>query len=289
MTSSRAGSPPKTVHVRSYHRRGPDGWVDVTEHDRSSPNGGVPTGAAHDTADDTSRAYLDPRNVAKAQRQMEDYLTFFRQNAARDQALGVDHGWQLAVVHLEHFLDGTGTPVILSSEQVAQMPALLQAEEANRKRFENTFTANTRRPEINAALRGLADGGTLELADFWDVSTNPIHNRPGDYAAIGRSTLHSEGRFRAVREGDRIEIQGEVTHRLGVKGLGGMDDYYRDPYDFDAGQPGSFPAITLEHAGKARRFDMLSEPRRQRVTARVRARPDGRLELAAPPEWKPVE
>jgi hypothetical protein len=52
--------------------------------------------------------------------------------------------------------------------------------------------------------------------------------------------------------------------------------------------PGSFPAITLEHAGKAKRFDMLSEPRRQRVTARIRIRADGDLELDQPPVWGPI-
>lgn len=65
-------------------------------------------------------------------------------------------------------------------------------------------------------------------------------------------------------------------------------NYYRDPYDFDPGQPGSFPAITLEHAGKAKPFDMLSEPRRQQVTARVRVSADGRLELDGPPAWGPI-
>lgn len=219
---------------------------------------------------------------------MEDHLIFFRQNAARDQARGVDNGWPLAIAHLEHFLDGTGTPVALSSEQIDQMPALLKAEEANRKKFEDTFIADTDDRKLNDALKNLADGETLELTDFWDTMTETVHNRPGDYAAIGRSAVHSEGLLRATRKGDSIDFEGEVTHRLGVKEPG-TTDYYRDPYDFDAGQPGSFPAITLEHAGEAKSFDMVSEPRRQRVTARARIRPDGRLELAGPPAWGPVE
>ncbi|MEK0085664.1 hypothetical protein [Benzoatithermus flavus] len=82
---------------------------------------------------------------------MEDDLTFFRQNAARDKARGVDNGWELAIAHLEHFLDGTGTPVVLSSEQVARMPAFVNAEEVARQKSEATFTANTDRPELNTA------------------------------------------------------------------------------------------------------------------------------------------
>lgn len=238
MTSNRAGSPPKTVHVRAYRRRGPGGRVDVDEHRRSPPNGGA------------SRGYLDPRNVAKARRQIEDYLIFFRQNAARDQARGVDNGRPLAIAHLEHFLDGTGTPVVLSSEQIAHMPALLKAEEANRKKFEDTFTASTKNLELNTALRGLADGETLEFTGFWDTMTETAHNRPGDYAAIGRSVVHSEGLLRAARKGDSIDFEGEVTHRLGVKEPG-TTDYYRDPYDFDAGQ------LPCDHARACRRGQEL--------------------------------
>ena len=86
-----------------------------------------------------------------------------------------------------------------------------------------------------------------------------------------------------------ITIEGEVTHRLGVRDRSRKDGYFRDPYDFNAAQPGSFPALTLEHAGKAKPFDMVSEPRRQRVTARVRIRADGRLELDGPPAWGPLQ
>lgn len=127
------------------------------------------------------------------------------------------------------------------------------------------------------------------MIGFWDTRTNPLHNRPGDYAAIGQSSLHSDGRVRATRKGDVIMIEGEVAHRLGTKDPNpARPDYYRDPYDFDPGQPGSFPAITLEHAGKAKRFDLLSEPRLQDVTARVRVGADGRLELDGPPAWGPI-
>jgi hypothetical protein len=84
-----------------------------------------------------------------------------------------------------------------------------------------------------------------------------------------------------------IVLAGEVTHRLGVKEPL-RPGRVRDPYDFEPGQPGSFPAVTLEHAGKAKRFDMLSEPRRQSVTAQVRIWPDGRLELQSPPVWGPI-
>ena len=113
--------------------------------------------------------------------------------------------------------------------------------------------------------------------------------RVGDYAAIGQSFVHSEGHFRAMRKDDAITIDGEVTHRLGVRAHNPQrPNYYRDVYDFDSGQPGSFPAITLEHAGVAKRFDIVSEPRVQRVRARVRVRPGGLLELDGSPVWEPI-
>lgn len=93
--SDRVLSKPDTVHVRAHSRGSAKGPVPVSAHDRSRPDG--------------ERAYLAPENVAKARKKMQDYLTFFRQNAARDKGDGVDNGWQLAIDHLEHFLDGTGT------------------------------------------------------------------------------------------------------------------------------------------------------------------------------------
>jgi hypothetical protein len=83
----------------------------------------------------------------------------------------------------------------------------------------------------------------VEITDFWDSRTSSSDNRPGDYAAIGRSSVRSEGTFRATRKGDRINVTGEVQHRLGMKRRG--ESTVEDVYDFEAGQPGSFPALTL--------------------------------------------
>jgi hypothetical protein len=260
----------------------------VSEHDRSAPDGdGLGSGGAVRSGRNALPAYLSPANVRKARDKMGDYLAFFRQNAGRDRAQGVDNGWQLAADHLAHFLDGTGTPVVLSSEQVSRMPALVNAEGAGREQFERTFLADTDTPSVNSRLESLVDGQTVELADSWDTQADPNKGRIGDYAAIGRSFIRSEGIFQATRKGDLITIQGEVAHRLGVPDRL-RPGYVRDPYDFEAGQPGSFPAVTLEHAGKAKRFDMMSEPRRQNVTARVRIRPGGRLVLDEPPTWGPI-
>jgi hypothetical protein len=283
--SSRASLPSGSVHVRAYTRSGPHGPVDVSEHDRSAPDGdGLGSGGAVRSGRNALPAYLSPANVRKARDKMGDYLAFFRQNAARDRAQGVDNGWQLAADHLAHFLDGTGTPVVLSSAQVSRMPALVNAEEIARRRFEDTFTARTRREALNVALGSMTEGEILDFDDHWDTPTDSGDNRPGDYAAIGRSSVRSEGTFRAIREGRQITIVGDVTHRLGVQDPK-RPGYYRDPYDLDAGQPGSFPAVTLEHAGMARRFDVTSGPRRQSVVVRVRAEPGGRLDLDGSPVW----
>lgn len=276
-TLSRSGS----VHVRAHTRSGRRGPIDVAAHDRSAPQGG--------SAADALPAYLHPTAVAKAQQKMQDYLTFFRQNAARDKEQGVDNGWQLAIAHLEHFLDGTGTPVVLTSEQIGSMPALQKAEEAARKKFEDTFTATTLNAKLNERIRGVVEGTPLDFSDFWDTQINLASSRPGNYEALGRTTINSKGIFRATRKGDIITIAGEVTHRLGVRDLTRPGEHYRDPYDFDPGQPGSFPAITLEHAGKAKRFDMVSEPRRQHVVARVRVQKDGSLELEGLPSWGTIQ
>ena len=116
--ANEASPRPETVHIRAHTRRGTNAIVRVTAYDRSTPERGA------DDAQATERPYLNPTNSAKAHQKMQDYVTFFRQAAARDKARGIDNGWDLAIANLEHFLDGTGTPVVLRSEQGARMPAL---------------------------------------------------------------------------------------------------------------------------------------------------------------------
>ena len=221
---------------------------------------------------------LDPVIVHKSQQKMNDYLEMFRQNAARDRASGIDQGWQLAHDHLQHYLNNTGTPVELTSQQLAQMPAVMNAEQENRLKFEETtFTGTTGNPDLNNLLRNIHQGKPVTFSDHWDRRTNALDNRPADYAAIGKSSVHSQGTFTALRQGDEVTIQGDVTHLLG--GDPDHRHYYRDRYDFEAGQPGSFPATVLESAGQAKQFDMTSAPRRQKVSARVRIERGGRLSV----------
>lgn len=78
-----------------------------------------------------------------------------------------------------------------------------------------------------------------------------------------------------------------MKHRLGVRGRD--QTLTSDMYDFEAGQPGGFPALTLEEAGRAKRLAMISESRRQNVTARVRVQPNGRLVLEGEPSWGPIQ
>jgi hypothetical protein len=83
-------------------RRPLSGLIQVSEHDRSAANGRGARGHLPDRiGDDAERGYLHPANVAKAQRKMQDYLTFFRQNAARERANGDDNGWELAIATSE--------------------------------------------------------------------------------------------------------------------------------------------------------------------------------------------
>jgi hypothetical protein len=110
------------------------------------------------------------------------------------------------------------------------MPSVLEAEVAARGRFETTFVADTGKPLLNASIKSLGDGKSLEFTDFWDTRVGLSKDYVGRYAAIGRSSVHSEGVFGATLEGNSITIGGEVTHRLGANDLL-RPGYYRDVYD----------------------------------------------------------
>jgi hypothetical protein len=194
-----------------------------------------------------------------------------------------DLGFKRAGEHLDHYLGASGTPRTLTSKEVDAEPALRHAERANRAKFEaQTFTANTRDDTLNRFVRNLPNRApAVDFEDnfeigpsFWDYL-----RRPGNYFAWGRAGVRSDLKSKVKRVGDRIGLEGWVTHRLDNRGREDNDKgRFSDTYDFEPSQPGGAEARLLEPRGRARPFDMGYE-RKQSVTAILRRGPDGSLTL----------
>jgi hypothetical protein len=147
-------------------------------------------------------------------------------------------------------------------------------------RLENqTFTGTTRNDDLNRLLTALPERKAIELEDTFEIGPSfwDYLRRPGNYFTWGRAGVRSDLQSWAKRVGDRIGVEGWVTHRLDDRcnednGKG----RFGDTHDFEPRQPGGAEARLLEPRGRARPFDMGYE-RKQPVTAILRLGRDGSL------------
>lgn len=176
-------------------------------------------------------------------------------------------GFKTAADNLRRYRSGKGGTHTYTDEEIAEHPALLEAEDRNRTNFERaTFTGRTGNTRLNARLLSLGDGETYGFEDDWQAGTGL--SRPSTYFAFGRNAVASKGESQAHRDGDLVSLRGTVTHGF----IG------RERFDFNPGQPGSLSALMIEGVGEAAPFTMAFE-RRQDVEAEMRYEPDGSLTL----------
>jgi hypothetical protein len=192
-----------------------------------------------------------------------------------------DGGFNRAKDYLNHYLDAIDTPRRLTSQEVDAEPALLSAERANRAFIESrTLTARTDDEDLNKLLRDLPDRGlAVDLKDNFEIKLSMWDHlrRPGTYFSLGQNGVRSDVDVKIKRVGDRIGVDGWVTHRLDNRVKEENDNgRFGETYNFNPGQPGYPEARVLEPSGRARPFD-IDYTRRQSLTAILRRGPDGRL------------
>lgn len=175
--------------------------------------------------------------------------------------------YDTAAKNLRRYRNGQGGLEEYSDGEIAGHPALLEAEDANRTRFETrTFTGRTGNSTLNAELLDLPDGESRSFGDDWAIRVP--WSQPSTYLAFGGTSVASRGEFTARRNDDVLTIRGVVGHGFGN----------RERFDFHAFQPGSDDAAMLEGAGEAAPFQMAYD-RYQEVEAEPRYEPDGSLIL----------
>jgi len=148
---------------------------------------------------------------------------------------------------LEHWLQGSGTQKRLKCEWLRGFSAITDAEETNRKRFEEKTLAG--------AIKNLGKGKTLEAQGYWDrkLTAGKFDEL---YYASGTSIITSRGKFKLEKDHDGwITITGTVEH------------HWWDPYDWHPGLVAFIPgfgsvedgdAAKLEAAGYGKPFGMYS-------------------------------
>lgn len=178
-------------------------------------------------------------------------------NATEDRLkIGVEIGREVglddAADHLEQFLDGGGNDRTVHRDDARKDPFIQRAEKQNRQRFEEkTFIGETGNPKLNAKLRNMKDGETIEFDDEWDVKQSDAQQvsdnlRSGgldNALTYGRQRLKSASRVRATRKGNKISFEGTVSHNAD------------DDYDFHDGRTGDYiGAKDLQDSGRGKPF-----------------------------------
>lgn len=186
---------------------------------------------------------------------------------------GRKEGNILAADMLERFLFADGGKETVQPDRLRAFPAVRDAEEVNRKRFERdrsdrdslAFKKISRLKDGQSATVEKRTGEGMKGDPYFDrqielgMSARFLSPKDTDLAAAsGSSTLTSVGKFRATRKGNKIFVTGTVTHT------------WKDRYDWDDAGVGwtyipGFGVIRdregrkLEAAGRAKSFDMESK------------------------------
>lgn len=121
-------------------------------------------------------------------------------------------------------------------------------------------------------LLDMKDGDRLDLRDDWDhkftkrqVVQNYLLKDANFALAFGENNVKSTGKFSARRDGNTITIDGTIRH------------VWREPYNFERGQPGAAEGHTLERQGKAKAYWSIAQWE-QPIRAIVNVK-DGKLSL----------
>jgi len=132
-----------------------------------------------------------------------------------------DKGYNVAANNLQRFLDGTGGTVDIDSQWLKTFSSVLKAQNTNIKRFEK---------QLELIAHELEDGETRVFTDYWDSQqTASIFTEL--YYASGTFTITSTGDFILSRDGNKVIIEGKVSHR------------WWDPYDWHPGLGAFIPGF----------------------------------------------
>lgn len=170
-------------------------------------------------------------------------------------------GWDNAVRAHEHYIEGSGTPLVLDAAIVEDYAPVLDAEQAMIGILTDWFRGEETDSTFGHPWIGLADGEHIEVGD---PSVGPDHMdglvhwektfegpskllQPFEYLSDARmtfnsGTLESFSDFAFKREGNRIYITGTVRLRV------------IDRYDFGEEHP--LRSKVLEDHGGAKSFDL---------------------------------
>ena len=194
---------------------------------------------------------------------------------------------------LNHYRQGKGLPVKLTTDEINKRPVILNAVQTNRRRFEDSITKGyvdnndkIKSPFKDQILK-LKDGDSVVLhkdsssgsSDFWDRDISIKDAKEAgdlDFAnALGNTKLRSFGSMKATRKGNVIEIEGVVDNKI------------TDLYDFNEDDIQFSPFRKLAEVGSARPF-LIHGSKLEKVKGRLKVE-HGKLKVMDKFTWENID
>jgi hypothetical protein len=156
-----------------------------------------------------------------------------------------------------HYWSGSGRPLKYEPQEMDASLMYAQAMKDNQKRFEDSMSKANKNPHpFHSQILSLKDGETKFLnnphslgnGDYWDRDIGPnegaLHGDVRQSLATGSIKLRSNGSFKAIRNGNAVDIDGVVDHTL------------KDVYDFNDGNILLSPFRKMSSEGNAKPFSI---------------------------------
>ena len=169
----------------------------------------------------------------------EEYAVEVESKVAEIDDYARSHGYEETDKRLQHWLDGSGTPLPLNVDSLTQTESVQKAIDTNHDRFisNNYFTSQidpSRGTSILVSATSLEDGQSIPFHDKWDrVISYSDELRNGNIdllGSVGNTQISSDGDFRITKNGNLYTVTGTVIHTI------------KDVYNFNPGDTFYIPS-----------------------------------------------
>ena len=185
-----------------------------------------------DGQDNTPKSCVDEWISAYCSPDEEEYAVEVESKVAEIDDYARSHGYEETDKRLQHWLDGSGTPLPLNVDSLTQTESVQKAIDTNHDRFisNNYFTSQidpSRGTSILVSATSLEDGQSIPFHDKWDrVISYSDELRNGNIdllGSVGNTQISSDGDFRITKNGNLYTVTGTVIHTI------------KDVYNFNPG------------------------------------------------------
>lgn len=187
-------------------------------------------------------------------------------------------GFDQAARALDHYQNGNGANLEMSSDWLRSYESIQKAETKNKSKLETQVLSQ---PANQQQLSSLKNGQSLTLSGQLENKKIDAKGFTDLHYASGLSNLNTTATYTFTREGDEISVEVTATHD------------WSDPYDWENGTSFMFGLVTgdemndMKARAQAQTFNMVSSWR-ETAKGKLAIGANGQL-ILGPLKWDPVK